>query len=198
MKGCDLNKEELLRRLAFLRQAEQLKDTLRSAFTGQGRQESVAEHTWRLTLMVLVFADMIGEVDLLRLLKICVLHDLGEAVDGDIPAPRQDANAPKSDKERNDFRSLISVLPAAMQDEFLELWDDYENAGSPEAVFAKAFDKLETVIQHNQGKNPADFDYAFNLHYGQPWTAATPLTSAIRELVDTETQANAKRTQGKE
>lgn len=187
MNDSGLNQHELSKRLAFLKAAEQLKDTLRSAHTSQGKQESVAEHTWRLTLMVLVFADMIGDIDLLRLLKICILHDLGEAVDGDIPAPKQSAQAPKSDKERADFLSLMETLPSHIQQEFMELWDDYDNVTSPEAVLAKAFDKLETLIQHNQGKNPADFDYEFNLGYGKRWTTSTPLTAAIRHLLDAET-----------
>lgn len=177
-----MDTHDLTGRIQFLRDAEQLKDTLRSGFTGKGRVESVADHTWRLTLMSIVFADKLGGIELLRLLKICVIHDLGEAIDGDIPAPEQTTAAPKSDKERNDFRSLISSLPRESQEEFLELWDDYENARSPEAVLAKALDKLETLMQHNQGSNPDGFDYEFNLSYGKSCTDATPLTAAIRAV----------------
>ena len=190
-----MDKDELKGRLQFLRDAEQLKDTLRSGFTGMGRAESVADHTWRLTLMSIVFAPELEELDLLRLLKICVIHDLGEAIDGDIPAPEQNRSADKSDKERNDFRSLIASLPKDTRDEFLALWDDYDNAKSPEAVVAKALDKLETLMQHNQGSNPNGFDYEFNLSYGKSYTEATPLTAAIREMLDCETEANAAKFQ---
>ena len=186
MEGTDIES-----RLQFLREAERLKDTLRSAFTTSGRTESVADHTWRLTLLAMTFADQIPDIDHLRLLKICVLHDLGEAIDGDVPAPLQDALAPKSDKERHDFLSLVAPLPGRVRDEFIGLWDDYESGRSPEAKAAKALDKLETILQHNQGSNPDDFDYAFNLDYGRPQTDALPLAAAIRELLDTETKAHA-------
>lgn len=178
---------ELNDRLKFIRRAEGLKDTLRSAHTTAGRTESVAEHSWRLCLIVITFADQFPELDLLQLLKICILHDVGEAVSGDIPAPEQDASAPKSDQERADFRSLIEPLPAHLRTQFLALWDEYEYVKSEEAVAAKALDKIETLIQHTQGKNPADFDYTFNLSYGKKHTDSFPLAAQIRKIVDAET-----------
>ena len=75
--------------LIFLKEAEQLKDTLRTAHTSKGRRESVAEHTWRLCLMAIVLEPEIGPIDMVKLLKICILHDLGEAIGGDIPAISQ-------------------------------------------------------------------------------------------------------------
>jgi len=187
-----MKQSDITARLEFLRSAERLKDTLRSCYTTQGRTESVADHSWRLTLLAMTFADQLPDVDLLRLLKICVLHDLGEAVDGDIPAPLQDSAAPKSAKERDDFLSLITPLPDKLKSEFLTLWDEYENASSPEARAVKALDKLETILQHNQGKNPADFDYTFNIEYGKTYTDDVPVASMIRELLDRETKQNAE------
>ena len=182
-------------RLDFLREAERLKDTLRSAYTTSGRTESVAEHTWRLTLLAITFADELPDLDLLRLLKICILHDLGEAIDGDIPAPLQDAAASKSAKERNDFLSLVDRLPDGIRSEFIALWDEYEDGDSPEARAAKALDKLETILQHNQGSNPKDFDYEFNLEYGKSHTSLLPIAARIRELLDVETKAKADKSQ---
>lgn len=190
-----MDNSQLQDRLEFLRRAERLKDTVRSGHTTEGRTESVADHTWRLTLLVITFADLLPNVDLLRLLKICVLHDLGEAIDGDIPAPSQTNSVSKSAKERADFESLLSTLPAHLKSEFLSLWDDYENIESNEAQIAKAFDKIETLIQHNQGRNPQGFDYAFNLDYGKQYTDAVPLASQIRTLIDKDTAFNAARSQ---
>jgi len=178
-------------RLQFLRDAERLKDTLRSAYTRNGRTESVADHSWRLALLVMTFADHLPDVDLLRLLKICVLHDLGEAIHGDIPAPDQDPDSPKSEQERNDFLSLIAPLPASIQSDFLSLWDEYENGVTREAKSAKALDKIETILQHNQGANPDNFDYAFNLAYGKAHTDGVPVATALRTMLDAETQSNA-------
>lgn len=178
-------------RLQFLRQAERLKDTLRSAYTASGRTESVADHSWRLTLLAMTFADQLPDVDLLRLLKICILHDLGEAIDGDIPAPEQDSTAPKSGKERRDFLSLVAPLPDLIKSEFVSLWDEYETGESPEAKVAKALDKVETILQHNQGANPKDFDYVFNLDYGKVHTDTVPIAAELRELLDIETATKA-------
>lgn len=182
---------DIASRLQFLREAERLKDTLRSAYTTSGRTESVADHSWRLSLLAMTFADHLPDVDLLRLMKICVLHDLGEAIDGDIPAPEQVSMAPKSGKERSDFLSLVDPLPDIVKSEFLSLWDEYENGESPEAQVAKALDKVETILQHNQGANPEDFDYAFNLDYGKAHTDTVPIAATLRELLDVETEAKA-------
>ncbi|NOV22504.1 HD domain-containing protein [Cupriavidus necator] len=183
--------EELAGRITFIKEAERLKNVLRSAHTSTGRRESTAEHTWRLCLMAITFADQLGAVDMARLLKLCVIHDLGEALHGDIPATEQAGTPGKSEQERADLVELTKTLPQALQAEFLALWEDYEYAGSREARIVKALDKLETLIQHNQGLNPPGFDYAFNLSYGQKHTAAEPLFAALRAMVDEETRERA-------
>jgi putative hydrolase of HD superfamily len=178
--------------LTFLRAAERLKTVMRSGWTSDGQQESVAEHTWRLCLMAMLLYGHAPGIDLGRLLKMCLIHDLGEAIGGDVPAPAQKAGASKADQERGDLVQLIAPLPPAQRREIIELWDEYEAAGSPEAKVAKGLDKLETILQHNQGKNPANFDYAFNLDYGQRYTAADPIMSALRKRLDEETARLAK------
>ena len=181
--------EEITARLTFLREAERLKDTLRSAYTQQGRTESVAEHSWRLCLFAVAFADLLPDVDLLRVLKLCLVHDMGEAVHGDVPAPLQDPQSSKAADERTDFLTLVASLPDPVQAELVALWDEYEQAESLEARVVKALDKMETILQHNQGDNPADFDYAFNIGYGRSYTDAFEITAQIRALLDSDTKA---------
>lgn len=188
-----MQSSELAGTLEFLRAAEQLKNTVRNSWTSGGHRESVAEHTWRLCLMSLVFAREFPEVDFARLVKICIIHDLGEAIGGDIPAPQQAAAAQgKAAQERRDLLLLLEPLPQHLGDEITALWDEYEAAESPEARLAKALDKLETIMQHNQGKNPAGFDYRFNLGYGKRYTAGDPLIEAVREMLDEETELRAR------
>ncbi len=182
--------------LDFLRSAEQLKNTLRSGHTSQGRSESVAEHTWRLCLMALVFDEHFPDVDFARLIKICIIHDLGEAIGGDIPATHQGQPGAKADQERDDLLLLLAPLPPTLQDEITALWDEYEAAATPEARLAKALDKLETILQHNQGKNPDDFDYRFNLAYGRRYTSDDPLIAMIRQVLDEETERRAQEREG--
>jgi putative hydrolase of HD superfamily len=178
--------------LAFLRAAERLKTVTRSGWTSTGEAESVAEHTWRLCLMAMVLYGRAEGIDLAKLLKMCLIHDLGEAIGGDVPAPAQVAGSPKACQERADLLSLVEPLPAPGRREILELWDEYEAASSPEARLAKGLDKLETILQHTQGRNPDDFDYAFNLDYGQHYTAADPVLAALRSRLDEVTAQRAR------
>jgi 5'-deoxynucleotidase YfbR-like HD superfamily hydrolase len=186
-----LSQDELEGILDFLRAAEKLKTVNRSGWTSAGDRESVAEHTWRLCLMAMLLYGRTPGIDLARLLKMCLIHDLGEAIGGDVPAPNQSDLRPKSDRERADLLQLTASLPAAQQEEILQLWDEYEGAASPEGKLAKGLDKLETILQHTQGKNPEDFDYIFNLDYGLRYTAADPLLAALRTRLDQETARRA-------
>lgn len=181
--------------LEFLRAAEALKTAPRSGHTSAGERESVAEHTWRLCLMALVLHPHFPGVDVGRLLRICVVHDLGEAIGGDVPAPEQAARGGKGGDERGDLLRLAAPLPAARRDELVALWDEYEAAATPEARLAKGLDKLETILQHTQGKNPPDFDYRFNLGYGRAYTADHPVLATLRALLDAETERRARETE---
>lgn len=177
--------------MTFLREAERLKATRRSGWTSTGEQETVAAHTWRLCLMALVMADHFPEVNVDRVIRMLVVHDLGEAIHGDIPAPHQVPGA-KAEGERRDLLELASPLPPASREKIVELWDEYEACETPEARLAKGLDKLETIMQHNQGKNPADFDYQFNLGYGRRFTSDDPRLAALRAILDRETSARAR------
>lgn len=180
--------------LDFLRATEKLKVTRRSAYTSDGEPESVAEHSWRVCMMALALQSELRDVNLGKLLAMCVVHDLGEAIGGDVPAPEQarrlaaDPTATKSAAEREDLLTLLAPLPEPVRASIVALWDEYEAAKSPEARVAKALDKLETILQHTQGKNPTDFDYRFNLGYGRAFTADRPIIVRLRELLDRETE----------
>lgn len=177
--------------LAFLRRAERLKTVTRTAWTSEGKQESTAEHTWRMGLFALSLRPWFPELDFGRVLALVLVHDLGEAIHGDISAVLQAGAPPKLEQERRDLVELLTTAPEAVRADFLALWEEYNAAATPEAKFVKAVDKLETVLQHNQGRNPPDFDYAFNLPYGQGYTAYHPLIARLRAELDAETRARA-------
>jgi putative hydrolase of HD superfamily len=178
--------------LAFLSAAAALKDTLRSGMTAGGRQESTAEHTWRLCLMAVVLEEALPGIDHKRLMQMLVLHDLGEAVHGDVPAPLQ-TGIDKTVAERADLAGLLAPLPEAVAARLMALWDEYNAAATPEARLAKGLDRLETVLHHVEGANPEGFDYGFNLGYGRAHTDGHPVVSALREPVDAETARRASR-----
>ncbi len=182
-----MNNNYLLGILDFIKQAELLKNTLRSGITSSGRPESTAEHSWRLCLLAMTLEGYYPQLDIARLLKICIIHDLGEAVNGDIPAIAQQPGTAKSSQERHDLSLLLKTLAQAQQEEFLALWDEYETAASPEAKLAKALDKIETLLQHTQGECPEKINYPFNLDYGRLYTDYDAITAELRAIIDIDT-----------
>jgi putative hydrolase of HD superfamily len=192
-----MTETEIAGLIEFLRDAERLKTVTRSAYTTEGDRESVAEHTWRVALMATLLAPQFPDIDAARVVRMCLVHDLGEAIGGDIPAPEQarrrahGESEGKSAAERRDLLTLLSPLPESLRDDITSLWDEYEAAQSAEARLAKAIDKLETILQHTQGLNPPAFDYRFNLTYGREHTAGPPLIAAIRAILDRATEDRA-------
>lgn len=187
--------EKLEQYLRFIREAERLKSVLRTAHTAAGRHESTAEHSWRLALLALILSGEQPRLDTLRVLELCLVHDLGETFDGDIPAIDQTAPGEKAATERAAVERLASLLPDEAGARIRELWEEYEAAETPEARWVKALDKAETIIQHNQGANPADFNYAFNLTYGAAWFRDNPLLGDLRRLLDRETRQHVEERQ---
>ncbi|WP_300232072.1 HD family hydrolase [uncultured Alistipes sp.] len=185
--------EKLKRYIRFIEETERLKSVVRSARTSTGRRESTAEHSWRLALLALVLRDEYPALDAGRVLDMCLVHDLGEAYDGDLPAVERPDPALKASTERRALIRLASLLPEQAARRIAALWEEYETGLTPETRFVKALDKAETILQHNQGANPADFDYAFNLGYGAAWFADDPLLRTLRRLLDAETARHIER-----
>lgn len=182
----------LAERLAFVRRANAMKDVLRSGRTGEGARESVAEHSWRVALMAVAFADLFEGIDPVRLLTMILIHDLGEIREGDVPATEQRADDGRAARERADFLDLVAGLPESLRIRLTEAFDDYGNPASREAGIAKGLDKLETILTHTQGRNDADFDHAFNLGYGRDRTDGDPVLAALRAMIDEATRRCAR------
>lgn len=180
-----MDDDKARRAVAFLERAEGLKDTLRSGYTAAGRTEDTASHTWRLCLWLVLFGDAVEGLDQTRAMKMAVIHDLGEVISGDIPAIHQVGD--KSAEERADFSALLGDIDDA--DAMLELWDEYEAGETLEARVVKGLDKLETILQHSQGQNPPDFDYAFNLGYGADRTDKHAVLRQLRVILDEKTRS---------
>ncbi len=161
----------------FIKKAEKLKTELRHSWTSDvSRQESVAEHTWSSCLLAMtLFSEISNKVDQLRVLKMIIVHDLAEAVVGDIPAfevsKRQDD---KLENEKKAIREIVSSLDnQKLVDEIIALWEEFEERKTPEAMLAKACDKFDVLLQHlntdiktwdkgDYKQNPYDSEYRFN------------------------------------
>ncbi len=134
--------------LDILHVAERLKDTPRHCTTSKGRVESVAEHSWRIALMAMLLRDEFPELDMDRVTRMCLIHDLGECFTGDIPT----FNKTKADEEREIslLREWVASLPAEVSEELSDLYREMDALETPEAILYKSLDKLEAVIQHNE------------------------------------------------
>ena len=120
----------------------------------------------------------------------CLIHDLGERYMGDISATKNTDEYAKHAAEEQDIKKLLSLLPQKQAQSLLALWKEYNANETPEAQLGKALDKAETILQHNQGKNPPDFDYAFNLEYGKSYFQHHPLLQELRQMLDAETRTH--------
>jgi putative hydrolase of HD superfamily len=137
--------------LEILRLAEGLKRELRHSWLSDGRQESVADHTYQMALMAVLVAPYLDtQVDLERTLKLVIYHDLVEAVTGDVPFFEEgDRKEQKAARERKAIERIRDGLPVPVGEEVYDLWFEFEEGISPEAKFARALDNLEVQLQHN-------------------------------------------------
>ena len=134
--------------LAFLRRIETLKTNPRHAYTAGGVRETVAAHSWRTALLAMLLASEFPELDMNKVIRMCLIHDLGEAVTGDIPAFE------KTDEHRSQERlalaQLVDTAPAADAAQMHALFAEMDALQTPEARLYKALDRIEAVIQHNE------------------------------------------------
>lgn len=172
----------------FLHTVEKLKCRTRHSFTTNGRQESVADHTCRLALMALLCADNYPELDMNRVIRMCLVHDLGEAVTGDIPSfEKTDAD---ERTEREAIADLLGALPEPTRSDWQALFAEMEARTTPGAKLWKALDNMEAVLSHNEADLSTwiPLEYSLNLTYGEENAAFSPFTAALRQELRADTE----------
>ena len=169
--------------------AERLKDTMRHCYTKNGRRESVAEHCWMMTLAAFWMKDEFPEADMDRVLKMCLIHDLGEAFTGDVPAFEKTASNEQEEKAL--LYAWVSSLPGDIAKEMLSLYDEMEKRETLEAKIYKAVDGLEAVIQHNISDISTwlPLEYELNMTYADDKVAFSEYLRALREEIRKDTLA---------
>lgn len=175
--------------IEFIKEIENLKSVTRTAWTKTGRRESTAEHSWRLAMLLMLLEDDFKDVDISKAIKMSLVHDLGELYDGDISAKLQSEDDNKSYMEERAMRKMLTKLPEILGSQIYDLWKEYNECSTKEAKLVKAMDKLETIVQHNQGKNPDDFDYKFNLKYGANYFEEDNKLKLMRHIIDEDTKS---------
>jgi len=176
--------------LDILHVAERLKDTPRHCTTSGGRTESVAEHSWRISLMALLLRHEFPDADMDRVVAMCLIHDLGECFTGDIPTFL------KSDRDRDTEDSLlaqwVSSLPPELSKDLSALYAEMDKQETAEAKLYKSLDKLEALIQHNESplSTWSENEYELNKKYAFDTVAYSAWLTALRKeiLADTLTK----------
>ena len=170
--------------LNILKVAEKLKCNTRHSYTSSGRHESVAEHSWRIALMAMLLTEEFPQADMNKVIRMCLIHDLGEAFTGDIPAfEKSDAH---TETEEQLLHAWVETLPEDARREFTALLVEMEQMESPEAKIYKALDKIEAVIQHDEADIATwlPLEYDLQLRYGKEQMAFSPYMQALKAEVD--------------
>lgn len=174
--------------ISILSVAEKLKCNTRHCYTSSGRHESVAEHSWRIALMAMLLVKEFPEADMNRVIRMCLIHDLGEAFTGDIPTFEKSRSHEQT--EETLFHDWIRTLPEDVRQEFTALVSEMEAMQTQEAKIYKALDKLEAVIQHNESDISTwlPLEYDLQLCYGRENVAFSPYFQGLKAEIDNWTQ----------
>lgn len=174
----------------FMNVCEKLKCNTRHSWTSTGRKESVAEHSWRLSVMAMLFCmeDEFSHLDSKKLIAMCLLHDIGEAVTGDIPSFLKTPEHTETEEAAVD--SLLDALPSPQKEKIQALFQEMRQMESFEARLYKALDKLEAVIQHNEAPLSTwlPLEQELNQTYGYAESAVHPRIRALRDTCVADTQ----------
>lgn len=175
--------------LEILHVAERLKDTPRHCTTSKGRTESVAEHSWRMSLMASLLRHEFPDLDMDKVVNMCLIHDLGECFTGDIPTfVKTDADRAAEDALLDQW---VKSLPDELSADIAALYDEMNAQETAEAKVYKALDKLEALIQHNESplSTWSDNEYELNKTYAFDTVSFSDWLTELRKAILEDTVA---------
>lgn len=143
--------DRLKRQIEFVIEVDKLKTIVRQTLLTDGsRQEDSAEHSWHLALMAIVLSDYAEEkeIDILRVLKMVLIHDLVEIDAGDTYCYDEKANGDKTEREIKAADRIFGLLPQNQSEELRFLWEEFETRQTAEARFAAALDRLQPLLNN--------------------------------------------------
>ena len=172
-----------------LRIAARLKDETRHCVTPAGdRKESVAEHSWRMSLMAYWVKDRFPELDMDKVIRMCLIHDLGECFIGDIPSFMK--SGADETREEELLIQWTESLPEPFCTEMQALYAEMSALQTPEARLYKCMDKLEAVISHNESPLSSwePLEYELNLTYADQNVQWSDYLKELREAIREDTK----------
>ena len=183
--------EELL---DILDRAAKLKTTYRHCFTEGERKESVADHSWRIALMAMLISGEpeFADTDMNKVIRMCLIHDLGESFTGDVPTFLKTADDSREDDSI--FHLWVRSFPDKQSMEWMELLKEMEAMETKEAKTYKALDKIEALISHNESDietwEPLEYDLQYK--YGKENVTFSGYLTDLRDAVDRQTTEKIK------
>ena len=181
--------------LEILHVAERLKDTPRHCTTTKGRTESVAEHSWRMSLMASLLRHEFPDLDMDKVVNMCLIHDLGECFTGDIPTfVKTDADRAAEDALLDQW---VKSLPDELSADIAALYDEMNAQETAEAKVYKALDKLVALIQHNESplSTWSENEYELNKTYAFDTVSFSDWLTELRKAILEDTVAKIEKEQ---
>jgi len=184
--------------LDFLQKLECLKTNGRHSVTKGGVTETVAAHSWRLAVFAMLILPEFPEIDGNKLIRMCLIHDFGEAITGDIPSFLKTKEHEAT--EENAVETLLSSLPEPQRGELTRLFAEMDALETQEARLYKALDKLEAVIQHNESDISTwlPLEYELQQKYALENAAEFPYLKELRALMLNDTLEKIEKATGKQ
>jgi len=178
--------------IEFLKITEKLKCNTRHSWTSTGRRESVAEHSFQLMVLAWSVKDEFPDIDIEKVMKMCLFHDFGEAITGDIPSFEKTTKDEKIEEEAV-FKAL-EILPEEQRKELITLFEEMNDLNTKEAKLYKALDKMEAVIQHNEASLETwlPLEYELQFTYGEKETQEFSYTRELKDYVNKMTEKKIK------
>jgi len=184
--------------LKVLQLAERLKFELRHSYLSSGRQESVAEHSWRMALMAVLIEPLLKTpVDTARLLKMIIIHDLVEAEARDVSAldvlRDPSLRLQKEERERAAIENIRGALKETNGQEIYDLFYEFEHKQTYEARVANALDKLEVQLQHNHADLSTWEEIEYDMSYMMDrHVLFDPVLKELKDQIEAEAEEKMK------
>ncbi|MBB2151606.1 HD domain-containing protein [Pedobacter gandavensis] len=161
-----MNLTDLAKQMAFIHEIDKLKYIQRKTrLFNSERHENDAEHSWHLAMMAMVLAEHANEkVDIMKVVKMLLIHDIVEIDSGDIFLYDSQANHDNTAEEQKAAVRIFGLLPDQQAEEFISLWEEFEAGITAESKFAKSIDRLEPVLQNvsNEGGTWSEYEVKYD------------------------------------
>ena len=159
---------------------------MRHCYTEEGRRESVADHSWRIALIAMLMTGIeeYQDFDMNKVIRMCLIHDLGESFTGDIPTFEKDSADEKVEDDL--FERWVDAFPEPQRAEWIGLLAEMKALETKEAKLYKALDKIEAIISHNESDISTwlPLEYDLQLTYGKENMQFSKYMTELRAEVD--------------